>query len=85
MKKRIFNLIIIILLCLSFSYILLNIINKNNSNKLINKEVIKPYGEEITINDFLKEDLKDVKSNIDLNSLKEVGTYEIIIKIILLI
>lgn len=81
MKKRIFILIIIIFLCLSFSYILLNIINKNNSNKLVNKEVIKPYGEEITINDFLKEDLKDVKSNIDLNSLKEVGTYEIIITI----
>ena len=77
MKKRYWILIVIIILCIGISILLLNIIKKNNIHKLIIKEVIKPYGEIITINDFLKEDIKNVKCNQDLENIKEIGNYEI--------
>ena len=60
MKKRSWILIIIILFCIGLSILLLNIVKRINIDKLIIKEVIKPYGETITINDFLKEDIKNV-------------------------
>lgn len=58
MKKRYWILIVIIVLCIGISILLLNTIKRINIDKLIIKEVIKPYGETITINDFLKEDIK---------------------------
>ena len=60
MKKKSWILIIIVLFCISLSILLLNIVKRINIDKLIIKEVIKPYGETITINDFLKEDIKNV-------------------------
>ena len=54
---------------------------RNSINKLIIKEVNKPYGETITINDFLKEDLDDVSCSVDLGSIKDIGTYDIKIKV----
>ena len=77
MKKRYWILIVIIILCIGISILLLNIIKKNNIHKLIIKEVIKPYGEIITINDFLKEDIKNVRCDQDLENIKEIGNYEI--------
>ena len=77
MKKKSWILIIIILLCIGLSILLLNIVKRINIDKLIIKEVIKPYGETITINDFLKEDIKNVKCNQDLENIKEIGNYEI--------
>lgn len=81
MKKKYIILILIILFCLGFSYILLNIIQKNNINNLIIKEVAKPYGETITINDFFKENIKNVKCEQDLENIKDIGNYEINIKV----
>ena len=69
MKEKYIILILIILFYLELSYILLNIIQKNNINNLIIKEVAKLYGETITINDFLKENIKDI------------GNYKINIKV----
>ena len=77
MKKRYWILIVIIILCIGISILLLNIIKRNNIDKLIIKEVIKPYGEVVTINDFLKEDIKNAKCNQDLDSIKDIGNYEI--------
>ena len=77
MKKRYCILIIIIILCISLSFILLRIVSKSNIDKLIIKEVIKPYGETVTINDFLKEDIKNVRCEQDLENIKEIGNYEI--------
>ena len=69
MKKKSWILIIIILFCIGLSILLLNIIKRINIDKLIIKEVIKPYGETITINDFLKEDIKNVKCDQDLENI----------------
>ena len=77
MKKRSWILIVIILFCIGLSILLLNIVKRTNIDKLIIKEVIKPYGETITINDFLKEDIKNVKCDQDLENIKEIGNYEI--------
>ena len=77
MKKKSWILIIIVLFCISLSILLLNIVKRINIDKLIIKEVIKPYGETITINDFLKEDIKNVKCDQDLENIKEIGNYEI--------
>lgn len=77
MKKRYWILIVIIVLCIGISILLLNIIIRNSIDKLIIKEVIKPYGEVVTINDFLKEDIKNAKCNQDLDSIKDIGNYEI--------
>ena len=77
MQKRYWILILIIVLCIGISILLLNIIVRNNIDKLIIKEVIKPYGEVVTINDFLKEDIKNAKCNQDLDSIKDIGNYEI--------
>ena len=77
MKKKSWILIIIILFCIGLSILLLNIVKRINIDKLIIKEVIKPYGETITINDFLKEDIKNVKCDQDLENIKEIGNYEI--------
>ena len=63
--------------CIGLSILLLNIVKRINIDKLIIKEVIKSYGETITINDFLKEDIKDVKCDQDLENIKEIGNYEI--------
>ncbi len=63
MKKRYWILIVIIVLCIGISILLLNIIIRNNTYKLIIKVVVKPYGEIVTINDFLKEDIKNAKCN----------------------
>ena len=78
MKKRKYILIIIILLCIIVSYVLFKI---NSSNKMINKEVMLPYGTPITIKNFLKEDIPNAKCNIDLDNIKDIGTYEIKITI----
>lgn len=77
MKKKSWILIIIILFCIGLSILLLNIVKRINIDKLIIKEVIKPYGETITINDFLKEDIKNVKCDQDIENIKEIGNYEI--------
>lgn len=77
MKKRYWILIVIIVLCIGISILLLNIVKRNNTHKLIIKEVIKPYGEIITINDFLKEDIKNVRCDQDLENIKDIGDYEI--------
>ena len=77
MKKRYWILIVIIILCIGISILLLNIIIRNNVDKLIIKEVVKPYGEIVTINDFLKEDIKNAKCNRDLDNIKDIGNYEI--------
>ena len=77
MKKRSWILIIIILFCIGLSILLLNIVRRIHIDKLIIKEVIKPYGETVTINDFLKEDIKNVKCDQDLEKIKEIGNYEI--------
>lgn len=69
MKKKSWILIIIILFCIGLSILLLNIVKRINIDKLIIKEVIKPYGETITINDFLKEDIKNVKCDQDLENM----------------
>lgn len=63
--------------CIGLSILLLNIVKRINIDKLIIKEVIKSYGETITINDFLKEDIKNVKCDQDLENIKEIGNYEI--------
>ena len=81
MKKKYYLLIVVILLCIGLSYILLNIIEKYNISKLIIKEVVKPYGEKVTINDFLKEDIKNAKCNQDLDTIKDIGNYEIKISV----
>ena len=78
MKKRKYILIIIIFICIIVSYVLFKI---NSSNKMINKEVMLPYGTPITINNFLKEDIPNAKCNIDLDNIKDIGTYEIKITI----
>ena len=77
MKKKSWISIIIILFCIGLYILLLNIVKRINIDKLIIKEVIKPYGETITINDFLKEDIKNVKCDQDLENIKEIGNYEI--------
>ena len=77
MKKRYWILIVIIILCIGISILLLNIVKRNNTHKLIIKEVIKPYGEIITINDFLKEDIKNVRCDQDLENIKDIGDYDI--------
>ena len=77
MKKRSWILITIILFCIGLSILLLNIVRRIHIDKLIIKEVIKPYGETVTINDFLKEDIKNVKCDQDLEKIKEIGNYEI--------
>ena len=81
MKKKYYLLIVVVLLCIGLSYILLNIIEKYNISNLIIKEVVKPYGEKVTINDFLKEDIKNVKCNQDLDTIKDIGNYEIKISV----
>ena len=73
MKKKYYLLIVVVLSCIGLSYILLNIIEKYNISKLIIKEVVKPYGEIVTINDFLKEDIKNVKCNQDLDTITIKG------------
>lgn len=81
MKKKYYLLIVVVLSCIGLSYILLNIIEKYNISKLIIKEVVKPYGEIVTINDFLKEDIKNAKCNQDLDTIKDIGNYEIKISV----
>lgn len=81
MKKKYYLLIVVVLLCIGLSYILLNIIEKYNISNLIIKEVVKPYGEKVTINDFLKEDIKNVKCYQDLDTIKDIGNYEIKISV----
>ena len=81
MKKKYYLLIVVVLSCIGLSYILLNIIEKYNISNLIIKEVVKPYGEIVTINDFLKEDIKNVKCNQDLDTIKDIGNYEIKISV----
>lgn len=73
--------IIIGILILRFCFALFVMFKRNSINKLIIKEVNKPYGETITINDFLKEDLDDVSCSVDLGSIKDIGTYDIKIKV----
>ena len=78
-KKIVFIIIGILILC--FCFALFVMFKRNSIDKLVIKEVNKPYGETITINDFLKENLDDVSCSVDLGSIKDIGTYDIKIKV----
>ena len=80
LRKK-FVLIIIGILFLVFCFSGFILFERNSIDKLIIKDVVKPYGETVSINDFLKEDINGVSTDADLDGIKDIGSYEIKIKV----
>lgn len=80
LRKK-FVLIIIGILFLVFCFSGFILFKRNSIDKLIIKDVVKPYGETVSINDFLKKDINGVSTDIDLDGIKDIGSYEIKIKV----
>ena len=51
------------------------------TSKGINKEIIKEYGESISLSDLVSDEKLSANTDIDLSSLKEVGNYKVKLKV----
>ncbi len=74
---KVLGVVIIILIILGSCYAFFYF----RMGKGINKEVIKEYGKSISLSDLTSNEKLRIRTDIDLNTLKEVGNYKVKLKV----
>lgn len=74
---KVLGVVIIVLIILSSCYAFFYF----QIDRRINKDVIKEYGESISLSDLINDEKLMASTDIDLSALKEVGNYQVKLKV----